>query len=208
VQDSGTGIPREIVDRIFEPFFTSKDLSKGTGLGLSTSLAIVKSHGGFIRVESPPGGGATFSVYLPAQRSERSQSVPVTPVELMRGSGELILVVDDEAPLRTMTRRMLEAFGYRVALAADGSQAVALYAERKDEIAAVITDMMMPVMDGPSTIRALRSMRPDVRIIATSGLHGRGTDPHEGAFPSVGHFLPKPYTAATLLTALRQVLSE
>ena len=83
-----------------------------------------------------------------------------------------------------------------------------MYAERKDEIAAVLTDMMMPVMDGPATIRALRTMQPDVRIIAASGLHGRGADPHEGASASVRHFLPKPYTAATLLTVLRQVLSE
>jgi CheY-like chemotaxis protein len=103
---------------------------------------------------------------------------------------------------------MLEAFGYRVALASDGAQAVALYATQKDEIAAVITDMMMPVMDGPATIRALRHMRADVRIIAASGLHGRGSDPETGAHGSVQYFLPKPYSAEALLTALKRVLSE
>jgi PAS domain S-box-containing protein len=208
VQDSGTGIPRETIDRIFEPFFTTKDVSKGTGLGLSTSLAIVKSHGGFIRVESEPGAGATFSVYLPAQAAAKPDTARETRDEMPRGNRELIMVVDDEASVRMVAQRMLEAFGYRVVLASDGSEATAIYADKKDEIAAVITDMMMPVMDGPTTIRALRKVRPDVRIIAVSGLHGRGADPHEGALASVRHFLAKPYTAATLLTTLRQVLSE
>jgi PAS domain S-box-containing protein len=208
VRDTGAGIPHDVVDRIFEPFFTTKDVSKGTGLGLSTSLAIVKSHGGFIRVDSAPGEGSTFSVYLPAQAASLPDPARPMKVELPRGHGELILVVDDEAPVRLVTRRMLEAFGYRVALASDGAEAVALYAGQKDEIAAVITDMMMPVMDGPATIRALKSMRADVRIIAASGLHGRGTDPDAGETASVRHFLPKPYSAESLLTALKRVLSE
>jgi PAS domain S-box-containing protein len=208
VRDTGAGIPHDVVDRMFEPFFTTKDVSKGTGLGLSTSLAIVKSHGGFIRVDSVPGEGSTFSVYLPAQAASLPHPARPTKVELPRGHGELILVVDDEAPVRLVTRRMLEAFGYRVALASAGAQAVALYAGQKDEIAAVITDMMMPVMDGPATIRALKSMRADVRIIAASGLHGRGTNPDAGETASVHYYLPKPYSAESLLTALRRVLSE
>jgi PAS domain S-box-containing protein len=204
VQDSGHGIPAEIGDRIFEPFFTTKDVSKGTGLGLSTSLAIIRSHGGFIRVESPPGEGALFSVYLPAQAASRRDPASAKAVELPRGQGELILVVDDEAPVRMVTRRMLEAFGYRVLLASDGAQAVAVYAKQKDEIAVVLTDMMMPVMDGPATIRALRNMRADVRIIAASGLPGREVM----ASAAVSIFLSKPYSAETLLTALRRVLTD
>jgi PAS domain S-box-containing protein len=207
VTDTGAGIPRDLIDRIFEPFFTTKDISKGTGLGLSTSLAIVKSHGGFIRVTSEPGHGSTFAVYLPADTALPAEAPPKKAANLPRGRGELILVVDDEAPVRFVTRRMLETYGYRVALAADGAEAVALYEKQKDDIAAVITDMMMPVMDGPATIRALRSMRPEVRIIASSGLHGRGNDSHSASIASVGHFLPKPYTAETLLTALRRVLT-
>jgi PAS domain S-box-containing protein len=208
VSDSGAGVPADIIDRIFEPFFTTKDVSKGTGLGLSTSLAIVKSHGGFIQVESAPGRGATFRVYLPAQVATAAAPAPAAAAELPRGHGELILVVDDEAPVRQVTRRMLEAFGYRVLLAEDGAEAVNLFSQRKDEVAAVITDMMMPVMDGPATIRALRVMCPDVRIIAASGLHGRGNDAHASSIASVKHFLPKPYTAGELLTALKVVLSE
>jgi CheY-like chemotaxis protein len=110
--------------------------------------------------------------------------------------------VDDEAPVRMVTRLMLEAFGYRVVLASDGAQAVAAYARQKDEIAAVLTDMMMPVMDGPATIRALRAIRADVRIVAASGLHGR----EAVASPDVPIFLAKPYSAEALLTALRRVL--
>jgi PAS domain S-box-containing protein len=204
VQDSGPGIPAEIGDRIFEPFFTTKDVSKGTGLGLSTSLAIVRSHGGFMRLDSAPGEGALFSVYLPAQAGSRQDPACAKAIDLPRGNGELILVVDDEAPVRMVTRRMLESFGYRVVLAPDGAQAVALYANQHADIAAVITDMMMPVMDGPATIRALRSIRPDVRIIAASGLHGRDLMPSVEA----PIFLAKPYSAEALLTSLKRLLRD
>jgi hypothetical protein len=107
VTDSGTGIPSDVIDRIFDPFFTTKDVSRGTGLGLSTSLAIVKSHGGFIQVDGSPGIGATFRVYLPAQVEAVAHPAPAAAADLPRGHGELILVVDDEAPVRQVTRRML-----------------------------------------------------------------------------------------------------
>jgi PAS domain S-box-containing protein len=203
VQDNGEGIAPQIAERIFEPFFTTKDVSKGTGLGLSTSLAIVKSHGGFILVDSAAGRGTTFSVYLPAQLAPRAGAARVKDVHLPRGAGELILVVDDEAPVRMVTRRLLEAFGYRVALAGNGVEALTVFTARQDEVAAVITDMMMPVMDGPATIRALRAIRPDVRIIAASGMHG----PDAGVPPLVPDFLPKPYSADALLTVLHRLLS-
>jgi PAS domain S-box-containing protein len=207
VQDTGTGIAPNVLDRMFEPFFTTKDVSKGTGLGLSTSLAIVKSHGGFIRVDTAVGSGATFSVYLPADAAAHLDPAHPPAAELPRGDGELILVVDDEAPVRDVTRRMLETYGYRVAVASGGAEAIDIYSQQKDEIAAVITDVMMPIMDGPATIRELRRRRPDVRIIAASGVHGRGSGPEAvSAIPGV-HFLPKPYTAATLLAALRRALS-
>jgi CheY-like chemotaxis protein len=204
VEDTGCGMTQEVMGKIFEPFFTTKDVGKGTGLGLSTSLAIVRSHGGFMRLDSAPGEGALFSVYLPAQAGSRQDPACAKAIDLPRGDGELILVVDDEAPVRMVTRRMLESFGYRVVLAPDGAQAVALYARQKDDIAAVITDMMMPVMDGPATIRALRSIRPDVRIIAASGLHGRDVMPSVEA----PIFLAKPYSAEALLTSLRRLLAD
>ena len=116
--------------------------------------------------------------------------------------------MDDEAPVRQVTRRMLETFGYRVALAGDGAEAMALDAEQKDQIAAVITDMMMPVMDGPATICALRRMRPDLRIIAASGVHARGNDAPASSIASVRHFLSKPYSAGELLAALQAALAD
>ena len=208
VRDTGTGIPAGIIDRVFEPFFTTKDVSKGTGLGLSTSLAIVQGHGGFMKADSTAGHGATFSVYLPALTSLETGPLPVKGAAPQRGRGELILVVDDEAPVRNVTKRMLEGNGYRAVLASDGAEALAVYEERKDEIAAVITDMMMPVMDGPATIRALKAVRPDVRIIAVSGQYRAGRELQEGSAGSVNDFLPKPYTIETLLNSLKRVLSE
>jgi CheY-like chemotaxis protein len=124
-----------------------------------------------------------------------------------RGNGELILVVDDETSVRQITQQTLEAFGYRVTLAADGAEAVAIYAVRASEIAVVLTDMMMPVMDGASTIRVLRKINPAVRVIGASGL-AANSQLTQTASLGVKHFLPKPYTAETLLKTLKQILAE
>ncbi|MDZ4288822.1 MAG: PAS domain S-box protein, partial [Prosthecobacter sp.] len=204
VADNGSGIPKEIRDKIFDPFFTTKELGKGTGLGLSTVLAIVKSHGGFINVDSEPGRGTAFTVYFPAHARTDDTRNPLMQEMHPRGNGEVVLVVDDEESVRSITRRTLEAFGYNVITACDGAEAVALYAEHRDTIEVVLTDMMMPVMDGPAAIRILTRMNPDVRIIAASGLNLNGG----GALVAdmaVKHFLPKPYTAQTLLLALKEL---
>ncbi len=208
VTDSGTGMPPELVDKIFEPFFTTKAPNKGTGLGLSTVMAIVKSHDGIVNVYSEPGKGTTFKVYLPAletscdARKEQSEAA-----NLPRGNGETILVVDDEASILTITSQTLQAFGYRVLIAANGAAAVATYAKHQGEIAVVLTDMMMPIMDGPAAIHALLQINPHVKIIAASGLNTNG---HEAKVASVGikHFLTKPYTAGTLLKSIRAILDE
>ncbi|MES2440679.1 MAG: PAS domain S-box protein [Verrucomicrobiota bacterium] len=207
IEDNGTGMSEEVMGKIFEPFFTTKEIGRGTGLGLSTSLAIVKSHGGFIRVYSESGKGTTFKVYLPA-RTERSEVIITsTGTEMPRGRGEMILVVDDEASVRQITQQTLEAFGYRVLLAADGAEALAVYSRQGDQIAAVLTDMMMPVMDGPATIQVLRKLNPRLPVIAASGLTANGQIAHAASL-GVKHFLPKPYTAETLLKMLRDVLAE
>jgi len=205
VSDTGPGMAPEVQSRIFEPFFTTKEMTKGTGLGLSTALTIVKSHGGFINVYSELHKGSQFAVYLPALDVPGTFDPAAAQTDLPLGSGELILVVDDEDSIREITRGTLETFGYTVLTASDGTEALALYADKKNEIAVVLTDMVMPFMDGPATIRALQRMNPDVRIIAASGL-GTGMHAGEGTLEGVSVFLNKPYTAEKLLKTLAGVL--
>ncbi|CEF48995.1 unnamed protein product [uncultured bacterium] len=205
VEDTGTGIPREILDRIFDPFFTTKEIGKGTGLGLSTAMGIVKSHGGFIRVYSEPGRGSKFRVFFPACARSAFGAETIVAAEMPRGNGECILVVDDEESLRQITQQTLETFGYRVLVASDGAEGVAMYAVHKKEIAVVLTDMMMPVMDGIATIQVLSRINPDVRVIAASGLDSNGRVA-QAVIAGVKQFLPKPYTAEKMLKTLREVL--
>ncbi len=208
VTDSGTGMPPAVVDKIFEPFFTTKDINKGTGLGLSTVMAIVKSHEGIINVYSEPGKGTTFKVYLPAMDlSPEERREQLEEASLPRGTGETILLVDDEASILIITSQTLQAFGYRVLTAADGAEAVAVYAQHAKEIAVVLTDMAMPIMDGSATIRALTKINPSVKIIAASGLSINGGTT-KIAEANVKHFLSKPYTAGTLLKTMRAILDE
>jgi PAS domain S-box-containing protein len=194
VADTGTGIPPELRERIFDPFFTTKEVGKGTGLGLATVLGIVKNHGGFIQVSSEMGKGSNFAVYLPAVEGTACQSAP--EVKLLKGKGEMILVVDDEAAVRQITQVSLEEYNYRVLCASDGIEAIAIYAQHQDEIKVVLIDLMMPNLDGITAIRTLRKMNPQVKIIATSGLSSQ----REAALAAgASRFLAKPYTAEVLL---------
>lgn len=204
VTDTGTGISSELIDRIFEPFFTTKELGKGTGLGLSTVVGIVKGHGGFINVSSEIGQGTQFQVYLPATalpemlEKKEQHTVPL-------GHGELILVVDDEVAICEITKSSLETYDYTVLTANDGIEAIALYAQHKDAISAVVLDMMMPSMDGPTTMRLLQRLNPQVKIVAVSGLAANYKA--EVANSNVKTFLTKPYSAEELLQNLHGVLS-
>jgi PAS domain S-box-containing protein len=206
VSDTGCGMTPEHVERLFEPFFTTKAPGKGTGLGLSTVLGIVRSHGGFLQVQSEKGRGSTFKVYLPAQVETQTEADPVRAADsLPRGRGELVLVVDDESAIADITRQTLEAFGYRVITAGDGAEAMGLFALHRQEVALVLTDMMMPVMDGAALIAALHRISPEVRIIAASGISADGP---EGRALNAGvrHFLAKPYTAEMLLCKINEAL--
>jgi CheY-like chemotaxis protein len=208
VADSGTGMPPRVAERIFEPFFTTKEPTKGTGLGLSTVMAIVKSHEGSINVYSEPGKGTIFNAYLPAMEpSEKARSEQLAELSLPRGNGETVLLVDDEASILAITVQTLQAFGYKVLTASDGADAVGVYAQHKGEIDVVITDMMMPIMNGAAAIHALTRLNPAVKIIATSGLF---ENEHRAKSSGAGveHFLDKPYTAGTLLKTLRAILDE
>jgi len=208
VTDTGSGIPPPILDRIFEPFFTTKEVGKGTGLGLSTVMTIARSHGGSVTVYSEVNKGSVFKVYLPAQPEVGPATGPSPLAEKFpRGNGELILVVDDEAAILDIVRQSLETFGYRVVGAADGAEAIAVYAQRSAEIALVLTDMMMPVMDGLALIVALRRIRPDVIIVAASGLTANG-NLTRALNLGVTHFLAKPYAVDAMLQAFRKALTE
>lgn len=205
VADSGVGMTKEVQNRIFDPFFTTKEIGKGTGLGLATAVTIVKSHGGFITVYSETGKGTKFSIYLPAAESEIEKEKDARALPFPKGADELILVVDDEENIREITRATLEKFGYRVLTATDGTDALAQYAQNGAEIALVLTDMAMPFMDGAATIRALRRLNPNLKIIAASGLMN-AEQTAEIQTLGVGAFLAKPYTAEKLLTTLAEVL--
>jgi two-component system cell cycle sensor histidine kinase/response regulator CckA len=208
VKDSGTGIPREIMERIFDPFFTTKEVGKGTGLGLSTTQTIVKSHGGFINVYSEPGKGTKFKIYLPSNTSTAVAADAVSRTTgLPRGDGEVVLVVDDEEAIRKVVRNTLERFGYVVMLASHGAEAVALYAQHRERIALVLTDMAMPIMDGPSTIIAIRAINADAKIVGSSGLTANG-DVAKAVGAGIKHFVAKPYTAEALLSTLAKSLGK
>lgn len=207
VEDTGTGMPPMVLEKVFDPFFTTKEPGKGTGLGLSTVRSIVKSHGGFVTVYSELNKGTSFKVYIPAAEQE-TQSKEAGPEEgIPMGEGETILVVDDEVSLRDITRQILESYGYKVQTSADGTEAIVKFVEMKKDIRLVITDMMMPYMDGAATIRAIRKIDPEARFIATSGLTASEHE-KEAKGLKVQAFLAKPYTAEKLLHTLREVLDQ
>src|SRR6185436_9230804 len=207
VKDSGTGIPREILDKIFEPFFTTKEMGKGTGLGLATVLGIVKSHGGFVQVQTEVNKGTTFLIYLPALENAPQQLAETEQGRPPSGKGQLLLAVDDEVAILSMTKETLENFGYRVLTAKDGTEAVAAFTAHRNEIKGVLTDMLMPFMDGPATIRVLRKMDPNVKIIAASGLMDNEKVRDATGMDNIS-FLMKPFTTEKLLNAVHKVLNE
>jgi CheY-like chemotaxis protein len=211
VRDTGGGIPPAVMERIWEPFFTTKEMGKGTGLGLPTVLGIVRSHGGFIVVESEVGRGTTFDVYLPAAPESTAAGAIPNPDPLPLGKGELVLVVDDEPDLVNVTRSMLERHGYRVLTANDGTAALAQVSEHKDAIRLVITDILMPFMDGVQFIRALHRLTPSMPVIASSGalgMPGQQDRTDEVHALGVKHILHKPYGVEVLLRTVHSELHK
>jgi CheY-like chemotaxis protein len=204
VSDTGCGIPKDIQERIFEPFFTSKESDKGTGLGLSTVIGIVKNHGGFVNLESEVGKGSQFQVCLPASNTTATQFD--YDCEIFRGNGELILLVDNEAPIREITKTSLINYDYQVLTARDGIEAFSLYDCHQDEIDLVLMDIQMPSISGINAIRVLRQINPALKIIAVSGLASNRKLLEELGI-KVQAFLGKPYTIHELLATIQVVRS-
>jgi PAS domain S-box-containing protein len=204
VLDDGRGIPRHVLDKIFDPFFTTKEVGQGTGLGLSTVLGIVKSYGGFVTVSSEP-GDTKFRVFLPASTSAQCESRLSDTSSVPNGHGEKILIVDDEPCILEAAKRVLESWGYEPLLAEDGVSALALYAQRPKEIDLVLTDLVMPLMDGLMLIRAVRKLNPNQKIILSTG---RDEDLESPEFRSLGvdACLMKPHSREKLLLTLQETL--
>ena len=203
VSDTGTGINPELLDRIFEPFFTTKGVGKGTGLGLSTVLGIAQSHGGFIAVQNQPGKGVSFQVYLPAKidAMPRASSSPPFPTQSAPKSKETILVVDDEESVLLVTQKVLERAGYHILPANSGEEALVIFNKHAASIRLVVTDLMMPGIDGIELARRLRQFSPEIRILGASGISqdGRMKELSKLGFVEV---MLKPYELATLVSTV------
>jgi len=207
VQDSGTGIPPDVLAHIWEPFFTTKQSCKGTGLGLSTVRGIIDSHAGFVTVATAQDQGTTFRIHLPAHETGVGSGATIAATPAAPGGGELVLVVDDEPNIRNMSAAILARHGYRVLTAADGAEAIALFAARSRDIRIVVTDMSMPNLDGDALAALVRRLNPAVKVIMVSGLAPSGPTSGPAARPSFADaFLSKPYGPETLLATVFRLL--
>jgi signal transduction histidine kinase/ligand-binding sensor protein/CheY-like chemotaxis protein len=205
IADSGMGISQKNIAKIFDPFFTTKEIGKGTGLGLSTVIGVVRSHGGFVTVESKEDQGCTFKVFLPHAINDAAEYGPVASFEVPRGEGETILVVDDEVLIAKTTAMVLKKNGYQALTAADGIEALAVYREHADEIHIVLTDVIMPGMGGVQLARALKEINPRVKIIASTGQPSKKRQSQLQAL-GVKVILRKPYDAGKLLAVLHEAI--
>ncbi len=205
VSDTGTGIPKDVIDRVFEPFFSTKPKGEGTGLGLATVYGIVTQAGGDVKIYSEPGIGTIFTVLLPVT-GQTASAGPRPPAEPQRGHGEMVLVVEDEAAMREVTRRILDRNGYRVVAAASGHDALAILAGQLERIDVLLTDVIMPQMQGKELADKIRILQPAARVVFMSG-YTEGLLGAQGVLRPGVHLIEKPFSAATLLTRLHEILT-
>jgi CheY-like chemotaxis protein len=205
VRDTGEGICEAHLNKIFEPYFTTKKKGRGTGLGLSVVHGIVKSHQGHISVESEPGSGSTFSVYLPLAGKVQAESSDAAAPQELPGGSERILVVDDEAPIVRMIGQLLQKLGYRVTVHTAADEALRIFQEKPGQYDLVITDMTMPEMTGDQVAWAVKSIRPDVPVILCTGFSEAVEDLHLRDL-GADHLLMKPLEKQILASAVRMVM--
>jgi CheY-like chemotaxis protein len=209
VSDTGEGIPKEIRERIFEPFFTTKSKGKGTGLGLAVSYSILEAHGGWITFYSEGGKGTAFTVYLPTfsmKPDTALNSRGLSQNQVLPGGTECILLVDDEQVIRRLGTSILRRLGYQVITASDGEEAVRVYRERRDEIALVIMDRVMPKIDGIEAYGLLREINPGVKVIISSGY--AADEARNLTESGVLGFLDKPYRMAEIARMVRNAIDD
>ena len=208
IQDTGVGIPRENLDRLFEPFYTTKPQGEGTGLGLSTAYGIIKQHGGKITVASEPGAGTSFTILLPRTTEDDTEELRTVKPDALPGGGETILVVEDEELVRRIIERILGRLGYRLLLASQGSQALELSRNHTEPIDLLLTDVVMPGMSGYELAEAIRKERQDIAVLFSSGYSEEDIFRYTSLEEREVHFLSKPYSPKDLAGAVRKALDD
>jgi two-component system cell cycle sensor histidine kinase/response regulator CckA len=210
VSDTGTGMPEHVRVKVFEPFFTTKGIGKGTGLGLSTVYGIIKQTGGFVFVDSAEGEGTTFDIFLPhTPQSKEEQNDADQPVEVKRdltGQGT-ILLVEDEDSVRAFASRALETRGYKVLAVECGARALEVLKEIDFNVDLMVSDVVMPEMDGPTLMHKVREIRPDMKVIFMSGYAEEAFRKNLNLDEKYG-FIPKPFSLKQLATVVKDTLSE
>jgi CheY-like chemotaxis protein len=207
IRDTGTGITPENLEKIFDPFFTTKPVGEGTGLGLATVIGIVRGHEGVVTVRTELGCGSSFDVLLPAAKADVASPDDESAAEGPTGQGELVLVIEDEEPIRSLLQRALIRHNYDVLTASDGAEGLGVFAHHAGRVALVVTDAMMPVMGGAETVRALRQRNPKLPVVAISGLPAQEVELAQNPGPRV-RFLSKPFATEHALRLIREALDE
>jgi CheY-like chemotaxis protein len=203
VKDTGTGMDRKTVERVFDPFFNTKGFGKGTGLGLASVYGTVKGHGGYIDVESKKAQGTTFNIYLPESEREFMSEKELLG-EVIKGR-ERVLLVDDEGIIIDVGREILETLGYEVSVARSGEEAMAIYETEKDKIHLVVLDMIMPDKGGGEVYDRMKEINPDVKVLLSSGysINGQAAEILERG---CNGFIQKPFNIKEISARIREIL--